>query len=245
MPLTGPQRRELVEALLASFDQSSLRAMVRFELDLPLDTIADGSNFRELAVRLAEWAGLAKAGKVNATAMARDLKPRSCLNVSKFCLVGLVRYCVQKCQRTCGDMFSSHKCLATCRVTFSRRVGGWLNNFQKTTSSQGSIASAAYLRKRDSNSIVPARFPSEARLNQPGYFSASSNLPRSKGYRYAKSDFVQVSGMWNSPAWPRIRGVSRHLSDRNPRFVPNAVDSLTSCLLTSSALSGCAWKASL
>lgn len=56
MQLTRNQRREIYEALLNSFDQSSLSRMVSFELGETLLNVAGGSDFSQIMFNLIQWA---------------------------------------------------------------------------------------------------------------------------------------------------------------------------------------------
>ena len=56
MTLTGPQHRQLQEAMLAAFDDIGLRLLVRQELDASLDAVAGGRNTTEVVTNLIAWA---------------------------------------------------------------------------------------------------------------------------------------------------------------------------------------------
>ncbi len=55
MRLDGPQRRQLHEAILDAFSKSDLAALVSFEFNQNLDTIAAGSNLSEIVLSLIEY----------------------------------------------------------------------------------------------------------------------------------------------------------------------------------------------
>jgi hypothetical protein len=54
--LVGYERRQLVEALLAAFDEDGLEQVARFRLDMDLAEVAGGDNLRDVAFNLVEWA---------------------------------------------------------------------------------------------------------------------------------------------------------------------------------------------
>jgi hypothetical protein len=54
--LAGSERRQLVEALLAAFDDDGLEQVARFHLDVDLAEVAGGDNLRDVAFNLVEWA---------------------------------------------------------------------------------------------------------------------------------------------------------------------------------------------
>ncbi len=56
MALSGQQLKQIQDALLAAYDQASLRQMVRLYLDVSLEQIAGGENLRDIAFNLAQWA---------------------------------------------------------------------------------------------------------------------------------------------------------------------------------------------
>ena len=54
--LSGAQVQELMASLLDAYDESSLRQMVRFQLDEHLDLIAGGGNLSQVVFNLIAWA---------------------------------------------------------------------------------------------------------------------------------------------------------------------------------------------
>jgi hypothetical protein len=57
MALTGPQRSELMEALIKAFpNEGALAQFVDHKLDLDLDTVAGGRNRAEVVFNLIRWA---------------------------------------------------------------------------------------------------------------------------------------------------------------------------------------------
>jgi formylglycine-generating enzyme required for sulfatase activity len=56
MPLTGPQHRQIQDALLAAFDEAGLRRLVRFELDEDLDQVTPPGDMTQRAYNLVAWA---------------------------------------------------------------------------------------------------------------------------------------------------------------------------------------------
>jgi hypothetical protein len=56
MTLTGKQFKQIQEALLSGFNESTLRQMVKFHLDEDLDHIAGGGNLTDKIFNLVEWA---------------------------------------------------------------------------------------------------------------------------------------------------------------------------------------------
>ncbi len=56
MQLTGSQQRQLCDAFEDAFTPAALRRMVRFRLDISLDTIVKDGTLRDLVFELTEWA---------------------------------------------------------------------------------------------------------------------------------------------------------------------------------------------
>ena len=54
--LSGPQVQELMASLLDAYDESSLRRMVRFQMDEQLNAIAGGDNLSDIVFDLIAWA---------------------------------------------------------------------------------------------------------------------------------------------------------------------------------------------
>ena len=56
MTLTGPQHRQLQQALDSAFDETGLRQLVRQEMDADLYSVAGGKNKTEIVLNLIDWA---------------------------------------------------------------------------------------------------------------------------------------------------------------------------------------------
>src|SRR4051812_1206077 len=53
--LTGPQTKQLVEAILDGFDQASLQHILLYELNVQLNHIAGDGPFRQVAFEAVRW----------------------------------------------------------------------------------------------------------------------------------------------------------------------------------------------
>jgi len=53
--LTGPQKRQLVDAVLAAFDESGLTQLLAFDLDVRLAAIVGGGPLQQKVFELTEW----------------------------------------------------------------------------------------------------------------------------------------------------------------------------------------------